>query len=134
MSLYKKFATDPSVESDGVVLDYGDGCRIRVRRAGGANKEYIKALEKFSRSHRFQIQSNRISFDESRRILVEIYASTIVLGWEGVTDKDGKDLPFSRENCIQLFQDLPDLFQDVQDQAGNAAIFRASIDEVDAKN
>jgi hypothetical protein len=33
-----------------------------------------------------------------------------------------------------LFNDLPDLFEDVQEQAQKAALFRADIREADAKN
>ena len=134
MSLYSKFATDPSVENQGIFLDYGDGCKIRIRRAGGANKEYIKAIERLSRTHRFQIQTGRLSIDESRQIMAEVYANTIVLGWEGVKGPNGEEILFSKENCLKLFTDLPDLFADVQAQADNAAFFRVNIDEADAKN
>jgi hypothetical protein len=133
--LYSKFQTDTDVEQKGVILDYGDGNgRIRIRRAGGANHAFIKALEKVSRSHRAQIQHNLMSPDESLHIMVEVYASTVVLGWEGVTGEDGKPLPFSKENCMKLFKDLPDLFRDVQEQAQNVSLFRANLSEADAKN
>ncbi len=133
-SIYRKFKTDSTVETEGVVLDYGDGVRIRVARAGGANKAYLKAIERLSRKYRRQIQLDVLDEETARRLLREIYAETVVLGWEGVTDEAGEPMPFTRENCVKLLTDLPDLFADVQAQAANAALFKAEIDEADAKN
>ena len=67
-------------------------------------------------------------------ILREVYADTVVIGWSNVEGADGKPMAFTRENVIKLFTDLPELFADVQDQATNLALFRAEINEQDAKN
>jgi hypothetical protein len=58
----------------------------------------------------------------------------VVLGWENVTDSTGKVLPFSYENCLKVFNDLPDLFKDIQEQAQRSALFRAELLERDAGN
>jgi hypothetical protein len=134
MTLYRKFGTDSNVETAGVVLDYGEGVKIRIARAGGANKAYLKALERLSRKYRRQIQLDILDEETAREVFRAIYAETIVIGWEGVTGREGKPIEFSRENCIKLFEDLPDLFADIQAQAGNAALFRAEIAENDGKN
>jgi len=135
MSLYKQFKTDPSVERDGVILDYGDGVKIRIARAGGVNnKAFLRAIEAFARKHRRQIQLDTLPEDVSRQILREVVATTVVLGWEGVTDEAGNSLPFTKENAIKLFEDLPDLFSDLYAQAQNAALFREDVREADAKN
>ena len=135
MSLYSKFQTDTDVEQKGIILDYGEGNgRIRIRRAGGSNQAFTKALEKISRSYRAQIQHNLLSPDESLHIMIEVFAATVVINWEGVIGQDGKTLAFSKENCMKLFKDLPDLFRDVQEQAQNVSLFRANLSEADAKN
>jgi len=133
-SIYDKFSTDADVESKGLVIDYGDGIRLRIARAGGSNKAYLRAVEKLSRKYRQQIQLDIISGDESAELFREIYAETIVLGWEGVTDREGKAVPFSRDACIKLFEDLPDLFDDVFRQARRMDLFRSFTNEADAKN
>jgi hypothetical protein len=133
-SIYDKFGTDADVESKGIVIDYGDGVRIRVARAGGSNKAYLRAIEKLSRKYRQQIQLDIISGDESAELFREIYADTIVLGWEGVTAKDGTPIPFSKTACVKLFEDLPDLFDDIFRQARRMDLFRSFVAETDAKN
>jgi len=139
MSLTKKFKTDPRHETEGVCLDYGDGVKIWVARAGGSNKRFLKEAERLNRKHRRQIQLNVLDNDTQLAIAQELYAKTVVLKWEGVTQEDigGKGdepAPFTVENCVALFSNLPDLFSDVTAQAMNSDLFRETIREADAGN
>jgi len=134
MSLYKKFKADENCETEGIILDYGDGERIRIARAGGSNKRFQKKLAKVGRQYKNQIRLEMMEEELAREVFIEVYAETVVLGWEGIKDKDGKPLKFTVKNCIQLFTDLPELFRDVQDQAQNFSLFRSELDEADAKN
>lgn len=139
MSLYSQFKTEDSLEKQGILLEYGtteDGkpiC-IRIARAGGANRAYEKRMEAEVKPYRRMIQNETIETSVVTRILRKVFAETVVLGWENVQDESGKDIPFNVENCIKLFEDLPDLFKDVQEQAQRAALFRAEVREADAKN
>lgn len=133
-SVYKKFRTDAQMEaSQGIELDYGDGVKIRIHRAGGANQKYHKAL-------RAKLASNRRALDDvideqtARKNLAEIYAEAIIVGWEGITDEEGNALDFNKANCVKVMCDLPELFRDIQDAANNAAMFRKHEQEQDKKN
>jgi hypothetical protein len=105
MSLRKKFKTDAKSETEGIWLDYGDGQQIKVEE----------------------------------KIAYESYAKCIVLDWKGVRaedigDKGRKEVPFSFENCVKLFKNLPDLFDDVQAQAQDQKLFLEEVREEDSKN
>lgn len=139
MSLYKQFKTDTSLEKTGILLQYGENSKgqpicIRVARAGGANDAYIKRMEAKVKPVKRQIQNETIERAALLSILREVFAETVVLGWENVEDENGKALPFTKENCVKLFTDLPDLFDDLQEQSQRAALFRAEVREADAKN
>lgn len=147
MSLFKQFKTDSKVEREGILLDYGpnkdlpvgaDGkhpvTMIRIARAGGANDAYNKRIEVLSKKHRRKIQNDALEISELREMTMHAVADTVVLGWENVTDAEGNPLPFSRDNALKLFQQLPDLFNDIQEQASKAALFRATIREDDLGN
>jgi hypothetical protein len=139
MSLYKQFKTDKNVEKEGIVLNYGKNSKgedieIRIARAGGANVQYAKLLEVKTKPYRRQIQNETLDNDVAEKITKEVYAKAVVMGWTGVEDENGKPLEFSSENCIKLFDDLPDLWMDIQQQSTKAALFRADILEQDAKN
>lgn len=139
MSLYKSFSTNKDLERDGIVLDYGTNdagspIQIRIARAGGNNQKFAKVLEAKLRPHKRAMANETMDNGVAQRLLIETYAESIVLGWEGVQDRDGQDMPFNKQNVIKLFTDLPDLFTDVQQQAQKAALFRDQVREEDSGN
>lgn len=139
MSLYAQFETDKVFEQDGIYLEYGPASngkpiRFKVARAGGANKGYSKSLEKFSRMHRVALENETLSNDVAKKALLDVFCTSVLLGWENVEDRDGKPLPFTRDNAIALMTDLPDLYDNIQKQASKAALFRKAEMEDDLKN
>lgn len=148
-TLYKQFKTDKEVEQSGLLLQYGETAdgkpvTIRIARAGGANVQFQKRLEALTRPYRRQLQTETLSPKLAESLVRRAYAETVVLGWENVefpvldangepTDKT-EALPFTVDNCLRLFTDLPDLFTDLQEQAQKAALFRVDALEADAGN
>ena len=130
---YSVFRTDRTLEKEGIILDYGD-FKIKVARAGGANAAFQKALISKIRPFKRQIDAGAIPDGVAERLFLEVYAESVVLGWEGVTDEYGKPFPYSKENAVKLFSDLPDLFRDVQSQAASISNFRAEVTEDTIKN
>lgn len=139
MSLYTTFKTDTELEKSGVLLNYGETregkpINIRIARAGGANTQYLKKLEAAVKPHRRAIQLDAMDSKQLERILRQVYAEAVVLGWENVEDATGKPIPFNVQNCVKLFEDLPDLYADIQSQAQQVALFRESLREADSGN
>ena len=139
MNIYKKFRTDEKLETKGIELNYGDNSKglpilIRIARAGGDNIQFTKTLEKRTKPFRRQLQLDTMDEKVAKKLMLEVYADSVILGWSGVEDADNNDIPFTRENCIKVMTDLPDLFADIQEQAGKAALFRIEVLEEDSKN
>lgn len=140
MSLYKQYETDSDIEKQGVLFDTGstnskgNAILIRIARAGGANDAYLKRMEVRFKPHQRALQANSMERKRIEALVRETFAETVVLGWENMEDRDGNELPFSKENCIKLFEELPDLFGDLQDAATKASLFRKEIQESSAKN
>lgn len=132
--IYGKFATDQSAEQEGITLDYGDGVTIKVARAGGSNVKFEKLVQAKLRKYERLRQNDLLEIAVLRPVLREIYAEAVVLGWDGITDKDGNAMPFNKENAIKLFTDLPDLFDDVVVQSQKAALFRQNVLDDEAGN
>lgn len=134
MNAYEMFKTNDKLEvEEGITLDYGE-FTIKVCRAGGANKKFSKVLGLKMKPHRRQAETDTLAEGVAERIMAEVYAETVILGWKGVKDEKGKDMEFNKQNVVKLFLDLPDLFRDVQEQANKIALFRAEEKEEDAKN
>lgn len=130
---YKMFETDRNLETDGITIDYGD-FKFKVARAGGSNTKYNKMIDRETKPFRRQINAGSIDNDVLDKILKKVFAKTVVLSWENVKDKDGNLIEFSYENCLKLFEDLPDLFTDLREQAANMELFKTEIIEGEAKN
>ncbi len=151
MGLQKQFATDAAMETKGIVIDYGMD-RVRIARAGGANKKYEKLLEKKTQHIRRALSVGAIGSEQSMAIMREVFAETVVLGWEvnkgtetvpkwerGIDPVDageaaGRLLPVTIENIKKVFIKLPDLFIDLQQQAQVGALYRQEINEASAGN
>lgn len=132
-SPYAKYATSARLETDGIDLDFGD-FKIFVRRAGGANKDFGIALERNMGPHKLAFRNETLDPEKARAIMVKTYAEAVVTGWEDVCDLEGKPIPFSVDNCVKLFTDLPDLFAEVQEQSSRMANFRAEQVEAVKEN
>lgn len=128
------FATDKKAETEqGITLDYGS-FKIRIVRAGGANRKYAETLNRKLKPYRRQLENDTIDGEVALKAMAEVYADTVIIGWEGITGPDGQPLDYCRNNVIKLLTDLPDLFRDIQEQANKAALFRAQEREEEAKN
>lgn len=133
-SIYEKFATDKNLEQDGIVLDYGDGLELRIARAGGSNVKFEKVVQVKMKKYDRLVKNDLLDPAQMREVMREVLAETVVLGWKGVTDRQGNELPFTKDNCIQLFKDLPDLFDDVLEQSRKANLFKEMVREEEAGN
>lgn len=138
MSLAKQFKTSPGLEENGVDLQYGlseDGnpIRIKIRRASKSNKKFRQMMKKKMAPHTRALQLEAMDPDFAESILQEVYAHTIVVGWENV-DIGGEIVPYSPENCIRFFEEYPDLWNDIQKQSTNLNIFREEVAEIHSKN
>jgi hypothetical protein len=133
-SIYEKFGTNKDAEQGGIILDYGDGLTIKIARAGGSNIKFEKAAQAKMRKFGLQAKHDLLEPEQMRTIFREVLAETVVLGWTGVTDRDGNELPCTKDNIIKVFTDLPDLFDDVLEQSRKASLFKETILESEAKN
>lgn len=142
MGMYDIFETDEDLENAGIWLDYGD-FRIKVASAGQGNKKYVRYAEKALKPIRRAMQAGAVSNERSMAIMCDIYAKTIILDWQvksddtwkpGIEGREGEILPFNKEEVQKVFEALPNLFMDIQEQATSISNFRKVEIEEDSKN
>lgn len=143
MSMYDQFQTDEQVENHGFWIEYGD-FRILLARAGGANMAFRKLLEAKTRPYRRAIQNESMSEVLAQKMMIEVYAETVVLDWEtkkadgefckGIESETGELLPVNKENIAQTLAKLPDLFSDLKQMANNMVLFRRQVQEEESGN
>jgi len=133
-SIYDAFGANESFEKDGIDLDFGPAGKFRLARAGGSNKKFAKVLEARYRPYRRQADAGTLANEVAEKLMAEAYAEAVVLGWEGVTDRNGDPIPFNKDTCIALLLELPDLFSEIREQAGQFANYRLLETEDDLGN
>jgi hypothetical protein len=136
-SMYGQFQTDVEREKKGIIIDYGP-FRVTVARAGGANKRYQRSLEHKTRPYKRAIQTDTMDNELGQEILQSVYAETVITNWEvqsegewvqGIEDSHGDIIAFNSDNVKAAFKDLPDLWNDILQQAQNAALYRLALRE-----
>lgn len=150
---YELFKTDVKAEKEeGIILNYG-GFGFQIARAGGSNKKFGELVDKrLIKPFRQQMKNDSMDEDVALGIMRKIYVDSIIINplvsaedgdivdrdgnkWKrGLLGKTGEVLEGTKEEMIQQFTDLPELFRDIQEQAGKLSLFRASEVEEDTKN
>lgn len=137
--LFSTFKTDQRLEREGVWIEYGPNSkgqpmRILIARAGGANEEYTKGLEVATRPYRKAIQARALAKATQDKLYLDVFVGTVVKGWENMENQDCEPLDYTPENVTWLFGALPDLYEDLQEQANRIAIFREDLQDADVGN
>ncbi len=141
-ALRKMFETDTKVEREGIWNVYAPGVEIRLARAGGSNKFFLKTMKRLAAPHRRALQTDSVDEDILKDIFIQAYAAAIVTGWKGFTkdlithdDADAETvLDFNRDNVEAVLRAQPDLFIDIQKSSDTLSLYRAEINEADSKN
>lgn len=121
----ESYVTDRSLEADvGIWLAFPDGREINVLRAGGSNKAFIRAFSKATRPYRRQIERGTMDPDKSDDIMLRVYLDHVIIGWKGFTDENGVEVPYSKEAAQYVFTRAREMFQEIVNQAGDAANFQ----------
>ena len=142
MNMYEAFETDGTLETAGVWFDYGS-FRVLCAHASNGNKKYLKLAEAKLKPLRRAIDTGAIDNERSMEVMAEIFAKTVILGWEvmvdgkwkkGMHNRAGEIISFTEAHVIQAFKDLPSLFSDIQQAALDVSNYRKAEVEADSKN
>lgn len=126
------FKTSANLETEGIWIDYGDYGRFLVARAGGKNKAFRNLMDQRLRPYRSALKMGLVDDSVIEKITRESFAEAVVLDWE-LVDESNQPIPYSAEACSKLFEDCPDLFEDVLNQAQTVANFVEETRVEDAK-
>lgn len=126
-SQFGTYATDQSLETDGVRvrLEADSPTWFLVARSGGANRAYDRVVQKNSRRYQKQLQRGLLDNETAENEIIKpAFIECCMLDWGGVTGEDGKEIPFSRKACEDLFAEYPDVYDVLREQAGELATYR----------
>lgn len=146
MSLSKQFHTNPEAEQEGAWVDYGPNSDktvpgFKLSRMAKSNKRYAKTIDRVTKPHRRSIELETMDDELAESMFAEVFVDTILLDWRNIplsdvtgNDKDKGFAEFNRDNALALLKRLPELYEDLQDKAKKASLFREDALEREAKN
>ena len=107
------YISDSEVEVEGIWVDFGS-MRIKIRRAGGGNREYERALARRAQPFQRRIRAGTMDNAELReKIILPTYLDAVVLDWRGAVDEDGEVVPYTREAGKVYFNQFPNILDDL---------------------
>jgi hypothetical protein len=138
MPLFDDYETSPEAETSGVVVQFTDFW-FKCARAGGANKQYAKVMERKMRPYRHLQENGKMDEAAARGVLKEVYAETIVKDWggPGLVDKEGQPLgPCTPASVLALLQNpkLESVFDGIYDVVTKSQRYLVTELEADAGN
>jgi hypothetical protein len=130
MDIFAQYATDASLENNGTWQELGDA-KFLVARTG--NRKYVQALSAAVEKNQKLLDAKGEAADTlSDKIMVDVLASTILLGWEGVSFK-GQPLDYSVDNAKTLLA-IRDFRREIVKLADSIDGYRAKLEEEQVKN
>jgi hypothetical protein len=129
VDIFAAYAVDEGKEINGADVTIGDAT-FKIARAG--NKHYVKLLQKEVEKNQKALDAKDDSADTlSDRIMIDVIAETILLGWSGVSYK-GKPMDYSKANARELLSHK-EFRREIMKRADDFSSFQASVEE-EAKN
>jgi hypothetical protein len=108
---FSNFQTDLAAEREGVWCEIGEGCSLLIARAGNPqHEETVARLEREMRPQSLAADAE-LSSKLRTEIAIKALAANILLGWRGLIDDDGKQIPYSREKAEELLRVARDFRQ-----------------------
>jgi|AntRauTorcE11897_2_1112592.scaffolds.fasta_scaffold00704_9 hypothetical protein len=121
------YKTDSSMEKDGIWFAITDETQFLVRRFGGANAQKVKqATAKYYKPFARQVENGTMSAEKEKEILVRSFVESCLVDWKGV-EIDGEEQKFEKEKAIELFCNLPDLFESIYEYATATSSYREDL-------
>jgi hypothetical protein len=120
-----KYAVDRAAEKQGAVVRVDD-MEFTVRSCGESNRGFRYAMGLAANRRRSELQAadETTAYDIHESLMIQAFADCVVLGWKNVSNGDGHELPFNREECVRLLEDCPKVWGIIRDAAHDEERFR----------
>ena len=131
LDIFAQFATNEAAENDGVFVPFGEA-QFLVAREG--NRKYVKLLTAaVEKNQKLLDAKDDAASDLSDKIMIDVMAKSILLGWEGKVGYKGKLLPYSEANAKMLLA-IKDFRREVSKMAADIGNFKVEQVKEKEKN
>lgn len=134
MNIYEAFEQEPVLDET-KSFPLSDTASISLRPLTGETSK--RALEKLMEPYSVRLKNGgHLTDDENKTLNAKFYSHTIIKGWKGLTDREGKEIKFSPATAEALLLDpkMEKFFNLIVKIAAEEDQFRAERTEEDAGN
>lgn len=136
--MYKMLKVNSEKEKNGIwiAVDCGDEnpWKFKITYQGKRNKKYNLAMRELVKPVQHAAKNNMLSPSEEMRITISAFIKGILLDWSGVVDESGKTLPFNFENALRVLTVLPAIYDQLEEDSNDLALFRDDELKAESKN
>lgn len=130
LDIFNTFATDTAAEVEGVEIEFS-GTNFLIARAG--NPKYSRMLSKLVDKNQKALNLKNEAADAlSDKILIDVIATTILLGWDDLTFKS-ENLPYSLENA-KMILGFKDFRREIARMSEDVDNYKVVKEDEEAKN
>jgi hypothetical protein len=102
-----------------------------LKSATEENKGYFNAILRRSRRNMQAFKAGAVNkkiLDENRREDKELYPKYVIQGWRNVKDSEGNAVEFSKDECADFLDALPNwIFDEIRAFAGESSNFSGEL-------
>ena len=114
--------------------NYNYICTFKVRPATTDNLAFSTAAANSVIKKRKTNKITEAEIKQNREKEINLYVEYIILGWKDLTDDNGDEIEFSKENCREVLKSFPvEWFEAVAEYCSDRTNFRDKEDEEDEK-
>lgn len=134
MSVYKNYSTDKVKEVQGAPLelepnDNGTVPTFYLARSAKSNPDWSKAFDAATKEFKAKIRLKQMTNDDWEKVGKQVFLNSVLKGWQHVEGPDGSVLEYNAANAKQLIDDLPELYERLNEFAGDVQNYRAELIE-----
>jgi hypothetical protein len=104
---------------------------MEVKVAKLYSKAYVRKLEAAMKPHNYTLKAGiELPEEVGEAMMADVIAATILKDWKNIFDRDGKELPYSKEAAKKLLIDLPEFYRTIMNLANDVNNFKAAEEQV----
>jgi hypothetical protein len=129
MSIFDTFETDPKAEAEGKWFEFpankdGTVPRVKLARMARTNPRYVASLEHYSKLYKVELAHDLMDSAKGEAPFRAVFCDTILLAWENMQDKQGKDIDFKDRDALLV--KLPAFYDVLRAYATELQAFKAT--------
>lgn len=129
-NLFESYETDTVAEEEGAWVELRPGIHVRIRSSSSSTvREYATKLAKNQRNI-MKANGWVLPPKMSDRNDVLLCKHAIVTDWNGVTDREGNDVPYSPENVEKILIMLPRFREDIMFASQTDETYKATREDM----